>query len=53
MNNKESGKQISETDQQLINFFHQNYLRKLVNQYLEPLTKTTTENLTVVADMKT
>lgn len=53
MKAREGGQQISETDQQLINFFHQNYIRKLVQQVLDPITKSTTENLSVVADIKT
>ena len=43
---------LAESEQELLNFYHQNYIRKLVAASLDPLTKTTTENLSVVADIK-
>lgn len=43
---------LADSEQELLNFYHQNYIRKLVAAALDPLTKTTTENLTVVADIK-
>jgi hypothetical protein len=36
----------------MINFYHQNYIRKLVSASMDPLTKVATENLDVVIDIK-
>jgi hypothetical protein len=43
---------LDESEQELLNFYHQNYIRKLVAASLDPLTKTTTDNLEVVANIK-
>jgi hypothetical protein len=43
---------VSSADQSMLNFYHQNYIRTLVSQSMDPLTKATTENLEVVINLK-